>query len=57
MSVRTAARNFDLQLAIATLPISYPALWKIDQKPDDSGSVWLQQFGRFSGKSVRITLA
>jgi hypothetical protein len=48
MSVRTATRNFDLELAIATLRL-HTQLY-VDR--NDSGSVWRQQGGLFCG-SVR----
>ena len=48
MSVRTATRNFDLELAIATLRL-HTQLY-VDR--NDSGSVWRQQGGPFYG-SVR----
>jgi len=43
MSVRTATRNFDLELAIATLRL-HTQLY-VDR--NDSGSVWRQQGGPF----------
>jgi topoisomerase IA-like protein len=42
-SARTATRNLDLQLAIATLRLPAPA--EIGTNPNDSGSVWPQQGG------------
>jgi hypothetical protein len=42
-SVRTATRNFDLELAIATLRLHTQLYVEID----DSGSVWRQQGGTF----------
>jgi len=49
-SVRTATRNFDLLLAIATLRLPVPALFEIGTNPNDSGSVWGQQGGGCAGE-------
>jgi hypothetical protein len=53
-SARTAARTFDLQLAIAN-PSDYPPQLyvEIGTNPNASGSAWRQQGGPFCGSRPR----
>src|SRR5258705_11576796 len=52
-SARTAMRNFDLQLAIATLRLPAQLHVEIGTNPNASGSVWRQQGGPFCGSRPR----